>query len=56
MTQFHTEVVAKFNDCPECDGTGVVVYASLNKDLPMKACSNCNGAGFVEMDELDWLD
>ena len=56
MTQFHTEVVAKFNDCPECDGTGVVVYASLNKDIPMKACSKCNGAGFVEMDELDWLD
>ena len=56
MTQFHTEVVAKFNDCPECDGTGVVVYASLNKDIPMRACSNCNGAGFVEMDELDWLD
>jgi len=56
MTQFHTEVAAKFNDCPECDGTGVVVYSSLNDDIPLRSCSNCNGKGYVEMDELDWLD
>lgn len=56
MTQFHTEVAAKFNDCPECDGTGIVTYASLNNDIPLTECNNCGGNGYVEMDELDWLD
>jgi hypothetical protein len=41
---------------PECDGTGVVVYASLNDDIPLRSCNNCSGKGYVEMDELDWLE
>ena len=56
MTQLESEIVAKFNDCPECDGTGVLVYASLNDDIPLRSCTNCNGNGYVEMDKLDWLD
>lgn len=56
MTQLDSEIVAKFNDCPECDGTGVVVYSSLNDHIPLRPCTNCNGDGYVEMDELDWLD
>jgi DnaJ-class molecular chaperone len=56
MTLYHTEVEAKYNDCPECDGTGVIVYASLNDDIPLRSCNNCSGKGYVEMDELDWLE
>ena len=55
-TYIINKIDAAFNDCPECDGTGIVTYASLNDDIPLTECSNCGGNGYVEMDELDWLD
>mgnify|MGYP002640188065 CR=1 FL=1 len=56
MTRLDSKIEAAFNDCPECDGTGIVTYASLNDDIPLTECNNCGGNGYVEMDELDWLD
>tara|TARA_B110000858_G_scaffold44103_1_gene50471 strand:+ start:624 stop:794 length:171 start_codon:yes stop_codon:yes gene_type:complete len=56
MTRLDSKIEAKFNDCPECDGTGITIYASLKDDIPLRWCNNCGGKGYVEMDELDWLD
>ena len=56
MTKLDSKIEAKFNDCPECDGTGITIYASLKDDIPLRWCNNCGGKGYVEMDELDWLD
>ena len=47
------EFKAKYRECPDCLGTGIVGYMITRDESDAVACDNCDANGFIPCGEPD---